>query len=299
MKLNGAHELHLTVRETSLLPGIEWPSRFSNWLMLQADLGNGYWVHPKQTAPLEPGTVLVLPPESGGNIRAGDANGLSFSFFLVQPTRLMGLMKPAEQAFFRTASAREEFAARILSAQHPVSEKLRDLLAQKKQPGSLLRLQLLQKFIEAFGNELNREINEPEEAGDATHRLLEFLKTKPVQELIKLNFSELVQVSRCTPRHLTRIFREITGMSFREKRGELRLAQACELLATTDLKIVDVALESGFQSLSLFNLMFARRFGMSPGRWRQKNHRNKAGTTRRQKRTLWSHRAEIKELSFK
>jgi AraC-like DNA-binding protein len=34
---------------------------------------------------------------------------------------------------------------------------------------------------------------------------------------------------------------------------------------------VDVALESGYPSLSLFNLMFARRFGISPGRWRQKN----------------------------
>ena len=61
----------------------------------------------------------------------------------------------------------------------------------------------------------------------------------------------------------------------------MRLALACDLLASTELKILDVALESGFQSLSLFNLMFARRFGMSPGKWRQKHlERRQAGVRR-------------------
>jgi AraC-like DNA-binding protein len=43
------------------------------------------------------------------------------------------------------------------------------------------------------------------------------------------------------------------------------------LLATSQTKVVEVALESGYKSVSLFNLMFTRRFGVSPGRWRQKN----------------------------
>jgi AraC family cel operon transcriptional repressor len=63
------------------------------------------------------------------------------------------------------------------------------------------------------------------------------------------------------------------GVSFQEKRAELRLGRARELLATSDAKIVDVALESGFKSLSLFNLMFSRRFGSSPGQWRHRHGR--------------------------
>jgi methylphosphotriester-DNA--protein-cysteine methyltransferase len=47
---------------------------------------------------------------------------------------------------------------------------------------------------------------------------------------------------------------------------------ARELLATSNSKVVEVALESGYKSLSMFNLMFTRRFGTSPGRWRQKNN---------------------------
>jgi AraC-like DNA-binding protein len=270
MKLNGSYELHLTVREASVSAGMEYPSRFSNWLMLQVASGTGYWMHARQNLQLEPGTVLMLPPDSDGSIRASQMGNLSFSFFCVDPMRLTGLLTLAEQAFFRMAASREEFFARILPPHHPLASRLQELFGHRKQVGSLLRLQLLQKFIEILGDDLNRETIEPERGADAKQRLSEFLRTTQTSELINLSFSELVHVSRCTPRHLSRIFREVVGMSFRDKRAELRLAQACDLLAATELKIVDVALESGFQSLSLFNLMFARRHGMSPGRWRQK-----------------------------
>ena len=59
-------------------------------------------------------------------------------------------------------------------------------------------------------------------------------------------------------------------MSFREKQVELRLTRARELLATTDSKVVDVAMESGYQSTSLFNLIFKQRFGLSPAKWRDR-----------------------------
>ena len=59
---------------------------------------------------------------------------------------------------------------------------------------------------------------------------------------------------------------ELSGV----KPGE-RETRARELLASGNSKVVDVALESGYKSLSLFNLMFARRYGTSPGKWRQKN----------------------------
>jgi AraC-like DNA-binding protein len=112
---------------------------------------------------------------------------------------------------------------------------------------------------------------------DARERLQEFLRQTPTSELLHVSFAELAQMTRCTPRHLNRIFNDLVGMSFRDKHTELRLARACELLATTESKVVDVALESGYQSLSLFNLMFTRRFGTSPGKWRQARRGSKTG----------------------
>jgi AraC-like DNA-binding protein len=280
MKSTDVYEFHLSIREASVPAGMEWPSRFSNWLMLRVQSGAGYWMHQKQNLELEAGTVLMIPPESSGSIRASQLSGLAIAFFCVDPTRLSGLMTVVEQTFFRTAVAKKEFLARILSPQHPVATKMQMLFTDRKSVGSLFRLQLLQIFIELFGNELNRDILEPEAVADAKRRLTEFLRTTQSSELLNLSFTELVNVSRCTPRHLSRIFREVVGMSFRDKRAELRLGRACDLLAGTNLKIVDVALESGFQSLSLFSLMFARRHGLSPGKWRQQYQQEKTVSTR-------------------
>jgi two-component system response regulator YesN len=72
----------------------------------------------------------------------------------------------------------------------------------------------------------------------------------------------------CSARHLNRLFREEMGASFREKQIELRLARACELLATSNAKVVEVALESGYQSSSVFSELFKKHFGLSPGQWR-------------------------------
>jgi AraC-like DNA-binding protein len=87
--------------------------------------------------------------------------------------------------------------------------------------------------------------------------------------LLELSFAELVSKTRCSPRHVSRLFTELVGVSFREKQAELRLARACDLLATTDSKVVEVAQESGYQSTSLFSAMFKQRLGISPAKWRE------------------------------
>ncbi|HLX69678.1 MAG TPA: helix-turn-helix transcriptional regulator [Verrucomicrobiae bacterium] len=280
MKLNGSYELHLTVRETSLPAGAEWSPQFPNWLMIQIEAGTGYWIHTRQNLKLERGTVLVLSPDSDGLILASQVGSLSVCFFGIDPMRLMGLMTMAEQTFFRAAARQQEFSARVLAPEEPLALKLQEAFRDRRQVGSLLRLQLLQIFMAAFGDELSREPADLQPVVDAKQRLSEFLKTTQTSQLINMTFSQLVEISRCTPRHLSRIFRDIVGMSFRDKQAELRLTLACELLVTTEFKIVDVALESGFQSLSLFNLMFGRRYGISPGRWRQKQRESRLTVAR-------------------
>jgi transcriptional regulator GlxA family with amidase domain len=50
-----------------------------------------------------------------------------------------------------------------------------------------------------------------------------------------------------------------------------RVSHAQRLLATTDRKIVHVALESGFGSISRFNDAFRRGCGCSPREYRQQH----------------------------
>jgi len=276
------YEPHLVMREVSVPPGGEWVPRSPAWLLMQIAQGNGYCLQPQLSRELETGTVLLAAGRAPGSIRASQLSGLLLSSFTVIPARLTGLITLGEQDFLARAASRTEFSLRILPPGHPVAVKMRELFGGGNADGLSFRLNLLQLFVEAFGSELQQAASDWETA-DARERLRVLLERTPPAELLEMSFDELARSTHCTPRHLSRIFRELVGMSFRDKRAELRLTRARDLLATSKSKVVEVALESGYKSLSLFNLMFTRHFGTSPGRWRQKYQSN--GKTIQSKRT--------------
>jgi AraC-like DNA-binding protein len=276
------YEPHLAAREISVPPGGEWSPRSPGWSLIQIARGTGYFLQPPSSQELEPGVVLLVTGQAPGSIRASQLGGLALYSFSVIPARLTGLITLGEQDFLATASSRKEFAHRLLPPHSPVSVRMKELCAGRNSGDLLFRLNLLRLFVEVFGNELEQAASNWETA-DAKERLRVLLERTPPAELLEMSFDELARMTHCTSRHLSRLFRELVGMSFREKRAELRLTRARDLLATSKSKVVEVALESGYKSLSLFNLMFTRHFGTSPGRWRQRhrdhesveNHRNK------------------------
>lgn len=256
-----------------MLPGGEWPPRLPGWSLIQIGSGTGYWLQGQSSTELETGTVVLVAGGVPGRVRASQLNGMSLFFFNVMPARLSGLITLGEQHFLKQAAARKELAVQFFPPRSPTAMKLKELCAARNRGGLWLRLNLLQLLVEAFGKELEQAPPVPENA-DAKERLAAFLRDTPPDALLEISFNELAEMTHCTSRHLSRIFYDLVGMSFQDKRAEIRLARARELLATSNSKVVEVALESGYKSLSLFNLMFTRHFGTSPGRWRQKHGLN-------------------------
>jgi AraC-like DNA-binding protein len=197
----------------------------------------------------------------------------------LNPDRLTGLVSHGEQQFLQHAAAREQTSVRVFRANESVAEKFthaRDWgSVNGNASGSLFRLKLLDMFFHAFGDEISNHKPPIEVIVDAKARLKLMLNETPASDLLDLDFQDLVDEMRCTPRHLSRVFHQVVGMSFRDKQTQVRLVHAQELLATTEAKVLDVALESGYQSLSLFNLMFKKRFGVTPRCWREQSRNGK------------------------
>ena len=263
------YEPHLSIREFSVPPGKEWGPQSPGWFLIQVASGTGYYLQPTSSRELETGVVLLVAGHQPGNIRASQLGGLSLFVFNIIPARLPGLITQWERDFLELAASRKEFTPRILPPASPAAAKMKNLCAGPNPDGLLFRLNLLQIFAETFGDEL-RQAASPGDTTDTRERLRRLLQRMPMAELQEISFGDLAGMTHCTSRHLGRIFYEVVGISFRRKRNEIRLLRARDLLATSSSKVVDVALESGFKSLSLFNLMFTRRFGTSPGKWRQK-----------------------------
>jgi AraC-like DNA-binding protein len=276
-KKTGNYEPHLTLRQILIPPGGEWAPRPVGWSVIRVCEGNGYFLQPQANRELAAGEVLLAAAPVGGVIRASQLGGLSLCWFSVIPARLTGLITLSEHDLLDLAF-KKDFVPRVFPPSSPVAVTTGALCAAQNQSGLLFRIKLLQLFIEAFGGELEpAPVNQ--DSNDARERLQMLLKQMPASDLMELDFQGLAQMTRCTSRHLSRIFYQLVGMSFRDKRAELRLGRARELLATSNAKVVEVALESGYKSLSLFNLMFARRFGTSPSKWRQKQESLKGNGT--------------------
>jgi AraC-like DNA-binding protein len=268
---NFEYQPNLAIREFTVPPGRELLPRLSGWSLIHVRQGSGYCLEPQSNWELAAGSVLLVAGCLRGNIRASQLGELCLCLFNIIPERLTGLFTLSEQQLLKLPPESASFL-KILPPDSSVALKMSELFAVKNRRGLVFRLKLLQIFAEFFLDEPRRaefmEFNE--ESSDAMKRLREFLKDLPASELLEMDFKDLAERTHCTSRHLSRIFYKLVGMSFTDKRAELRLEKAQELLATSNSKVVQVALDSGYNSLSQFNLMFARRNGISPGKWRLK-----------------------------
>lgn len=280
--LNCQYETHLAIQEFVVPAGGELPLRLTNWTVIQIGRGTGYFLQPNLNQALETKAVLLVAGCLNGSIRASQLSELSCSVFSVIPARLTGLITIIEQAGLEVAAARKENIIQVFSSPDPVVAKMEELHAGQNRSGLRFRVKLLQLFVELVGDKLEQTLP-TEDVSDAKQRLQLFLKQTPTSELLEMNFNELAQKTHCTSRHLGRIFKQLVGLSFSAKRDALRLERAQELLATSNSKIVDVALESGYKSLSHFNHMFARNFGISPGKWRKINENQNSNTQNKPK----------------
>lgn len=74
--------------------------------------------------------------------------------------------------------------------------------------------------------------------------------------------------------HFQRIFKALTGETLKTYVRSRRMANALELLLTTDRRILDIALAAGFESQEAFARAFKKAFGMTPTDYRALGHGN-------------------------
>jgi len=91
-------------------------------------------------------------------------------------------------------------------------------------------------------------------------------------ENIKLD--SVARAAFSSTRNLTRVFRAETGMTIMGYTYRLRIEQACEQLLTTRKKILQVALESGFNNIQHFNRVFRRLKHCTPSAWHKRHWHN-------------------------
>ena len=242
--------------------------------MVRVAEGAGYWLQPGVPArQLGVGDGLLTSGNSNGVLRASQLGELKLQFFIIQPQYLNGLLTVAEWHQLEVAPHNPSAQVLIFTAGEPLAQRFTRLAEQPHQEGLPVRCGLLQLWASAIANLLPAPGLEPTDSGKLRERFRQLVRRMPEAELSQCTLRDLAGQLNCSERHFTRLFRLEFGVPFRARQIELRLLHARQLLTDSDAKIINVAYDSGYHHLGLFNMMFKKRFGMTPGEWRQQNHR--------------------------
>ncbi len=258
--------------ERVVLGGVDWQVATPDWLVLQLSEGIAYAFDRKASKELPLGGVIVCPPKSRLLLTASVLGRAVFRGMAIRVNSLTGFLTALERQCLETEVARRFAPFLALPAEHSLAKKTAQVFAQNQGPCLANRLAFAQTFAELVAPQLRQALSgqrdSEKEQQEAKGRLQQLINQLPESDLSKLTLGEMAKMLHCCERHASRLFRQEWGTGFLTYVSELRLKKACDLLRQGNMKIIDVALESGYGSLAHFNYAFKKRFHMTPTEWR-------------------------------
>lgn len=121
----------------------------------------------------------------------------------------------------------------------------------------------LQEIVETFVNSMFHE------ASDKSHELMK----KAIRYMAKnyatnITLQEVADHVHLNASYFSSIFKQYSGVSFREHLNGIRVEEAKHLLLYTDYALLDIAVAVGFEDQSYFSKVFKRYTGLTPKQYR-------------------------------
>jgi AraC-like DNA-binding protein len=157
-----------------------------------------------------------------------------------------------------------------LSAADPVIERLAWLLLRGGEDAA----ETSELYLDGIALAIVSRLFGCSRSRDAARGLVKW-RLKRVQDFIeeqlaeRLSLADLARSAGLSRMHFAAQFRAATGMRPHEYLVRRRIQKAQEMLLTTSMPLVEVALSVGFQTQAHFTTVFRRFLGETPGRWRE------------------------------
>ena len=84
-----------------------------------------------------------------------------------------------------------------------------------------------------------------------------------------ITLGDVAEVVHVSPSRVRHVFKDVTGVSFKEYVTQVRVAEAKRLLLATDLSVAEVARAVSYTNLSQFYKVFYRSCALSPAEYRR------------------------------
>ena len=102
------------------------------------------------------------------------------------------------------------------------------------------------------------------------HWLVSLMKQYAEEYDANITLQELAVTYRKNEKYMGRLFKKEMGIGWHEYCMQIRMTKAEQCLCQSNQKIIDIAMECGFNSISYFNRLFREKYNMSPRDYRKK-----------------------------
>lgn len=265
-------ERHLILQTVVLPPSEEWVPSPEDWVVARVGNGIGYWIHGSQARELKEGDGFIATGYRKMVVRASQLGSMKLEFYFIQTSLLNGLLTVTEGNRLEQVAHEPTGQIIFFAAGETLGQKFSRLVHQSRPESLSSRAALFQFWSQAVSGLLVQPA--VEESGHKLRQRFRLLVAQmPDAELARHSLTRLAAMLDCSERHFSRLFRQEFGVSLRARQAELRLQRAKQLLAEPGDKISNIAFESGYRHLGLFNAMFKKRFGQTPREWRRSHMR--------------------------
>lgn len=125
----------------------------------------------------------------------------------------------------------------------------------------------IRKYIEGYLEKLIKQMDVDNQSPRHAISMVEQYIHSHINEDLSLNV--LADIVFLSPKYLSSMFSQVTGINLNKYIKKVRMEKAKELLLTTNMKIADISQEVGYSYVSYFIRIFQEEYNMSPETYRQ------------------------------
>lgn len=111
--------------------------------------------------------------------------------------------------------------------------------------------------------------------GEDSHRILKVKDYIDKNYMDEIKLKTLADIACMSDAAFSRFFKLHTGRTVSDYIIEIRLGNASRMLVDTNMTVVDISFQCGYNNLSNFNRVFKRKKGCSPTEFREYYHKTK------------------------
>jgi AraC-like DNA-binding protein len=174
------------------------------------------------------------------------------------------LNKPTRRQFTRTARQLLEWGLKVDLGQLEEAYFHTRVLSRKQYESMVSLLTIFSQHLSFVCNQILLQSVNAEPM--AITRARQFIQDHQTDDL---SLAEVARAVNTSTFYFCKLFKKATGLNFNEYLSQLRIEKAKNLLLNPNLRVSEIAYETGFQTLTHFNRVFKQITNQSPSSYRK------------------------------